>query len=63
MGFVKASGTECVRVPCDFSRSCPGYEREWFTFGAAVGANVLERGDWLAGLYLGLHSRAYGGTR
>ena len=35
----------------------------WFTFGATVGANLAERGDWLAGLYLGLHSRAYAGGR
>jgi len=35
----------------------------WFTAGATLGANVLSRGDWLAGIYLGLHSRAYGGTR
>ncbi|HTL33999.1 MAG TPA: hypothetical protein VL326_12780, partial [Kofleriaceae bacterium] len=35
----------------------------WFTLGATVGANLAERGDWLAGLYLGLHSRAYAGGR
>jgi hypothetical protein len=35
----------------------------WFTFGATVGANLAERGDWLAGLYLGLHSRAFAGGR
>jgi hypothetical protein len=35
----------------------------WFTLGATAGANLLARGDWLAGLYVGFHSRAYAGTR
>lgn len=35
----------------------------WFTFGATVGANVLAKGDWLAGLYFGVHSRAFAGSR
>jgi len=35
----------------------------WLTLGATLGANVLAKSDWMAGLYLGLHSRAYGGSR
>ena len=38
----------------------------WFTAGATLGANVLSigsGGDWLAGIYLGLHTRAFGGSR
>jgi len=29
--------------------------------GVTVGANTIELGDWMAGLYLGLHTRAFGG--
>jgi hypothetical protein len=35
----------------------------WLTAGAAVGTSVLERGAWLGGLYLGVHSHAFGGDR
>lgn len=35
----------------------------WLTAGAMVGASVLERNAWMGGLYLGLHSRAFGGER
>lgn len=35
----------------------------WMTLGATIGANVAAKGDWLAGLYLGLHSRAFDGAR
>jgi hypothetical protein len=35
----------------------------WLTAGAQLGTNVLDRGDWMAGLYLGVHSRAFAGTR
>ena len=33
------------------------------TAGVTVGSNVLDRGDWMAGVYLGAHSRAFAGTR
>jgi hypothetical protein len=33
----------------------------WITAGATLGTNVLERDDWMAGVYLGVHSRAFGG--
>jgi hypothetical protein len=35
----------------------------WLSAGAIVGASVLERHAWMGGLYLGLHSRAFGGER
>jgi hypothetical protein len=35
----------------------------WITAGAVVGTSVLERGAWMGGLYLGFHSRAFGGDR
>jgi hypothetical protein len=35
----------------------------WITAGATVGASVLDRGDWMAGVYLGVHSRAFAGSR
>jgi hypothetical protein len=35
----------------------------WLTAGVTVGASVLERGAWIGGLYLGVHSRAFGGER
>lgn len=35
----------------------------WASLGAQVGTSVLEHGDWMAGVYVGLHSRAYGGLR
>jgi hypothetical protein len=35
----------------------------WFTVGGAVGASLLDRGDWMAGLYLGVHTWAYAGDR
>ena len=35
----------------------------WITGGAVVGTSVLESQDWMFGLYLGLHSRAFGGER
>jgi hypothetical protein len=35
----------------------------WVTAGATLGANVLAQGDWMAGLYLGFHSRAFAGSR
>ena len=33
----------------------------WLTAGATVGTSVIAQHDWLAGIYLGVHSRAYGG--
>jgi hypothetical protein len=35
----------------------------WVSVGATVGTSVLARGDWMAGAYLGFHSRAFGGGR
>jgi hypothetical protein len=35
----------------------------WVSAGATVGTSVIARGDWMAGLYLGLHSRSFGGGR
>ena len=35
----------------------------WITAGATLGANVLEQHDWMAGLYVGFHSRAFAGGR
>jgi hypothetical protein len=35
----------------------------WLTAGVTLGTNVLDQGDWMAGLYLGAHSRAFAGTR
>ena len=35
----------------------------WVSFGATLGTSVLERGDWMTGLYLGIHSRSFGGQR
>jgi hypothetical protein len=35
----------------------------WITAGATLGTNVLERDDWMAGLYLGVHSRAFADGR
>jgi hypothetical protein len=35
----------------------------WITAGATVGTSVISQGDWLAGVYLGVHSQAFGGGR
>jgi hypothetical protein len=35
----------------------------WLTAGVAVGTSVLERSAWMGGLYLGVHSHAFGGDR
>lgn len=35
----------------------------WFALGATAGANLVERGDWMMGVYFGLHSRAFAGAR
>jgi hypothetical protein len=35
----------------------------WLTAGATLGTSVLERNAWMGGLYLGIHSRAFGGDR
>lgn len=35
----------------------------WLSAGAMVGASVLQRNAWMGGLYLGVHSRAFGGER
>jgi hypothetical protein len=35
----------------------------WLTAGVTLGTNVLERDDWMAGIYLGAHSRAFAGGR
>jgi hypothetical protein len=33
----------------------------WLAVGATVGNSVIARDDWMAGVYLSAHSRAYGG--
>ena len=33
----------------------------WLTLGAQAGANVMARGDWMTGVYLGAHTRAFAG--
>lgn len=35
----------------------------WITAGAIMGASVVDQGDWMAGLYVGFHSRAFAGGR
>jgi hypothetical protein len=35
----------------------------WLSAGAVVGTSVIERGAWMGGMYLGVHSRAFGGER
>lgn len=35
----------------------------FITAGATVGTNVLARGEWMGGVYLGFHTRAFGGRR
>lgn len=35
----------------------------WLTAGATLGTSVLERNAWMGGLYLGIHSRSFGGDR
>lgn len=35
----------------------------WITLGGTLGTSVVERGDWMTGVYLGLHSRAFAGGR
>jgi hypothetical protein len=35
----------------------------WLTAGITVGTSVLERNAWMGGVYLGVHSRAFGGDR
>jgi hypothetical protein len=33
----------------------------WVTIGGAVGTSLLDRGEWMLGLHLGVHSYSYGG--
>lgn len=35
----------------------------WLTAGVTLGTSLIERGMWVGGLYLGVHSRAFGGGR
>ncbi|MBV8760293.1 MAG: hypothetical protein JO257_23580 [Deltaproteobacteria bacterium] len=35
----------------------------WVSIGATVGSSVIEHDDWMAGIYVGMRSRAYGGLR
>jgi len=35
----------------------------WLTAGVTVGTSVLEKNTWMGGLYLGVHTRAFGGER
>ncbi len=35
----------------------------WFSVGGMIGASLIDRGDWVGGLYLGFHTWAYAGDR
>ena len=35
----------------------------WLSAGVTVGTSLLERNAWMAGAYLGVHTRAFGGDR
>ena len=35
----------------------------WFTVGVAVGTSLLDRGEWMAGVHLGVHSYSFGGSQ
>lgn len=35
----------------------------WFTIGGVVGASLIDRGDWMAGFYVGFHTWSYAGDR
>jgi hypothetical protein len=35
----------------------------WLTAGVTVGSSMIEKNSWMGGLYIGVHSRAYGGER
>jgi hypothetical protein len=35
----------------------------WVTLGGAAGTSLLDKGDWMFGLYLGVHTWAYAGSR
>jgi hypothetical protein len=35
----------------------------WLAAGVTVGTSVIERNTWMGGLYIGVHSRAFGGER
>jgi hypothetical protein len=35
----------------------------WLTAGVTIGTSVIEQHTWMGGLYLGVHSRAFGGER
>jgi hypothetical protein len=35
----------------------------WLTAGVALGTSVIEQHTWMGGVYLGVHTRAFGGSR
>jgi hypothetical protein len=35
----------------------------WLSAGATIGASLIDRGDWMAGFYLGVHTRSFGKSR
>jgi hypothetical protein len=35
----------------------------WLTAGVTLGSNVLDRNDWMAGAFVGVHSRAFASSR
>lgn len=35
----------------------------WLTAGVTLGTSVIEQRAWMGGLYLGVHTRAFGGER
>ncbi len=35
----------------------------WFTIGGVFGASLIDRGEWMAGVYLGTHTWSFAGDR
>lgn len=35
----------------------------WFTLGGMLGASLIDRGDWLAGAFIGVHTWSFAGDR
>jgi hypothetical protein len=35
----------------------------WLTAGVTIGTSVIEQHTWMGGVYLGVHTRAFGGER
>ena len=59
----QTSSIDAVRGVVEARARAEVWVYPWVSIGATVGTSVLDRGDWLGGMYVGLHSRAYGGLR